>query len=64
MTIKDESSEWILNRTANNVKTTRYDMNIAFGEVPPRELSHLLAELMDDGLIDLKNYEYRAVVRQ
>lgn len=61
MTLKTDVYNWILNRTTNGVKTTRFDLNIVFHDVLATELSSILADLMEDGLIDLKNYEYRAV---
>jgi hypothetical protein len=63
MKLKTDLFEWMLNRTNNGEKTTRRDIDITFHEVLSNELSSILADLMEDGLIDLKNYEYRAVVR-
>lgn len=63
MPLKTDVYNWILNRTNNGVKTTRLDLNIIFHDVLATELSSILADLIEDGRIDLKNYTYLAVTQ-
>jgi Cdc6-like AAA superfamily ATPase len=63
MALKTDVYNWIKDRIENNIKTTRFDLNIVFHDVLATELSSILADLIEDGRIDLKNYEYMAVTR-
>jgi hypothetical protein len=63
MPLKTDVYNWIPNRTNNGVKTTRLDLNIIFHDVLATELSSILADLIEDGRIDLKNYTYLAVTQ-